>query len=82
MRSINILYGIILCRICIWEFHMSIRIWDIPYMYGTIYAYQAEQLCTYVTIVSLTIDHKYVYLSLSKFNSLKLKMTYHFKGIC
>ena len=27
--------------------HMSIRIWDVPYAYGPIYAYGAEQIYLY-----------------------------------
>ena len=27
----------------IWASHMNIRIWDVPYAYGPIYAYGAEQ---------------------------------------
>ena len=39
------------CPICVWASHMSIRIWDIPYAYGPIYAYGAEHaysLCLHV----------------------------------
>ena len=36
------LYGTIGHPIRVWASHMSIRIWDIPYAYGTTYAYRAE----------------------------------------
>ena len=37
------LYGTIGRPIHVWASHMSIRIWDVPYAYGTTYAYRAEQ---------------------------------------
>ena len=30
------------CPIHVWASHMSIRIWDVPYAYGPVYAYGAE----------------------------------------
>ena len=36
------------CPIRIWASHMSIRIWDVPYMYGPVYAYEVEQYQEYI----------------------------------
>ena len=40
--QIKYLYGTKCCPIRVWASHMSIRIWDVPYAYGPIYAYGAE----------------------------------------
>ena len=51
------LYGIRCCPICIWASHISICVWDIPYMYGPIYAYGAEHIqASYVSVNSLTLS--------------------------
>ena len=37
-------YGTKCCPIRVWASHMSIRIWDVTYAYGPIYAYGAEHI--------------------------------------
>ena len=36
-------YGTIIHTIRVWLYHMRIRVWYIPYAYGTKYAYGIEQ---------------------------------------
>ena len=40
--QIKYLYGTKCCPIHVWAPHMSIRIWNVPYGYGLVYAYGAE----------------------------------------
>ena len=37
-----------------WASHMSVRIWDVPYAYGPIYAYGVEHIYYYKQLPSVS----------------------------
>ena len=48
IREYTYMHGTKGCPIPIWASHiMSIRLWDVPYTYGTKYAYRIEHIASY-----------------------------------
>ena len=56
-------YGTMLCPIRVWASHMRIRVWDVPYPYGPVYAYRAQHMycpiCVYRPIRVWDVPYAY-----------------------